>query len=707
MNVSGLLSKRIILLAAIACAVYLNSLGGGFVWDDSGLIAGNEEYLENVSNLASVFFEPHFEAPYYRPLLWASFFLDYSVWGQNPFGFHITNVVLHIINTLLVCWFIGNLGFSQTVSFITASLFATHPVQTEAIAWISGRNDPLLVLFLLLAFNFLLKARTAGQFPSKLTYYCISAATFACALLTKEIAIIALPLMVLTDLFYQRRAWEAPVRRETILLYGAFILVLCCFFLLRSFAFSERTSHFSFQPENLSRALITPLAVYAYYFKVMFFPFNLTVSPVSFIGGSSVSDTLFIIAFLACILLGLLVVHNARRATLFGIMWIVVYLLPVSGLVWMGVPILEHRLYGASIAFCLMLASLCCHMADSHNAESRPVHRIIGYGTLLVLMIMYGYLTIDRNRVWNNDVTIWTDTIKKAPPSVMALNNLASALIKEKNYDLAISHIKTALKLNARAEKLYGNLGLAHSHRKDFAEAIAAFEMALKLKPRSAETYNNMGMVFKETGNEEKALSCFQKAVELKPQFSKAYLNRGTLYLDRGDKTRARVDYQTALQFAPHNSSLHNALGLFYAQEGDVAQAVTHYQKAINLNPGNYEALNNISLLYCKQKAYDKALPHQIKALAINPASPELHLNLGLIYFNTGKINEAIEAYTQALTLNPAYLEAHFNIATAYLLVPDGTEKSREHFNRVLTLKPDYQNKELIKRVLSSIENQQ
>ena len=693
---------KIIVLAALGFLLYFNSLGGGFVWDDSGLIAGQEEYLEDLSNLPAVFFKPNFEVPYHRPLLWASFFFDYSLWGLKPIGFHITNVALHIINTGLVYWFIVNLGFSGVVAFFAAALFASHPVQTEAISWIAGRNDPLLVLFLLFSFNFLLVARKPKQFLFKITCYSSAVAAFACALLTKESAIIALPLLILTDVFYQKSAWRASLRKETIALYASFILVSCCFFILRSYAIGGLPSRLSFNFENLFKALTTPLAVYTYYFKVLLFPLNLTVGPAIY-SMSTASKALILLTVFSWIALVLVLVRNALKETLFGMLWIGVYLLPVSGLVWMGVPILEHRLYGASIGFCLMLAALCCNAFSMLQAKAKGV---IGYGILVALIILYGYLTIDRNRMWKDDVTIWTDTLKKSPKSVTALNNLANALIQEKQFDRAITHLNTALKLNPRADKIYGNLGLAYSHKKDYSQAIKAFEMALKINPRSAETYNNMALVYKLNGNIEAALISFQKALALKPQFSTAYLNRGELYLDYGDKARALADYQRALQLSPHNSAVHYALGLFYAQQGATDDALAHYQKAINFDPSNYQALNNISRLYSQQKAYDKALPYQAKALAINPDAPELHLNLGLIYFNTGKINEAIEEYRKALGLNPAYIEAHFNIATAYLCIPDGKENARYHFNQVLTLQPDHPQKQLIIKTLSALTAQ-
>ncbi len=684
----------------LGCLVYINSLSGCFVWDDSGLIVGTQELRDHDAPVQSVFVKPNFAAPYYRPLLWVSFFWDHYLWGQNPMGYHLTNVVVHGITIGLVSWLVVNLGLSGGVAFFTAGLFATHPVQTEAISWIAGRNDPLMVLFLLLSLNGLLVGRKTKRFTFKIIYYSIAVVAFLCALLTKEIAIIGVPLLMLIDVFYQTKAWKGTQRKELLALYASFILMSCCFFALRSFALSSLPSQLSGNLENLLKVLSTPLKVYAYYCKVLLFPVNLTVGPSLYNPAPSSIFLVFVIVF-SSITSAVVLVPKIRREILFGMLWILVYLLPVSGLVWMSVPVLEHRLYGASIGFCLMVAAVGCNGFPLYKAFAKDA---AGYVVLTALILLYGSLTIDRNRIWKDDITIWSDTLKKSPDSLTALNNLANALIQKNQLDQGIAYLQTALKVHPQAEKLYGNLGLAFYYKKDYRQAINAYEKALNINPRSAETYNYLALAHKGNGNKEAALTNFNKSLALKPQFLPAYLNRADLYRECGDKIRALADYQHALHLSPQSSAVHTALGFFYEQEGAVDKALSHYQQAVTFDPTNYQALNNISQLYSRQGAFDNARTYLAKALKIKPDAPELHLNLGLIYFNTGKIDQAIESYRKALSINPAYIDAHFNIATAYLFTPHGAENARYHFNRVLELNPDYPHSEAVKKALASLE---
>ena len=699
-------SKKIIAVLVLTVLVYANSLSNGFVWDDSGLVADNAGYFEDNANLQSIFSKPHFaETPYYRPLLWCSFFLDYHIWGINPLGFHITNLLLHLLNTLLVFWFIINLGFSCNIAVLTAALFATHPVQTEAVSWIAGRNDPLMLLFSLLSFNLLFSGRLSPLPRRKIISYAAAFTFFLCALLTKETAIILLPLLMLTDFFHNKRVPAASSGSEKAAVYSMYALICAGFLIIRSMVFSGLSAKLAIDPDKLFSLPKIPLAVYSYYFKVLFFPVNLTVSPPLYGNSTAIGGEDFIPAlFFMGVIIAAVLLRRVYAAGLFCISWVIIYLLPVSGIVWMGVPILEHRLYGASIGFCLMAATGCYYISSAASF-SAVLHKKLLPLTIALMVISYSILTIQRNRVWKDDVSIWEDTVKKAPASATALNNLASALISTENYDPAITFLNKAQKINPQAEKVYGNLGIAYLHNKDYEKALAAFNKALQLNPRSAETYTYMGILLKQTGDRSTAIAYFKKALEYKPDFFKSHLQLGMLYQEQGEKQKALVEYEKALKQAPRDSAVHNALGLLYAGEGQFEEAFKHFQLTLKQNPSNREALNNMALLYIKLKAYEKALPVLKEAISRNPGSPELHLNLGIAFFNLGKIGEAIDEYHKALALDPAHIDAHFNIAAAYLLLPAKKDKAIYHFNQVLRLNPNYKNKAAVEGTLAKLKN--
>jgi tetratricopeptide (TPR) repeat protein len=693
---------KITLLIIISGAIYLNTLGHDFAWDDTSLIAENREYFEDV-DLNQMFQKPYFEVPYYRPFLMASFFLDYCIWGLNPYGFHLSNVVLHVLNTLLVFFFIVQLGYSPRISFFTAALFATHPIQTETIAWISGRNDSLMVLFLLVAFIAVERARHLQVTSRKICWYSISFAALGGAYLTKEMTVVFLPLLVLTDYFHNRSSRGSSARYETIAVYSVCAAITLGFLFFRSLIFRDFPTQLTLNPETISAAITTPLAVYTYYLKVLFFPVNLTLAP-SFSFSGAAQHSAVLIAVIGIIGAAVLL-KNVFKEGIFCILWIIIYILPVSGMVYTGVTILEHRLYGASIGFCLML-TIACKKLVCPILRNRFLHRYGWQGILLLIIAGYACMTIERNKVWKDNVSVWSDSLEKTPNSLIALNNLSHALVKRGKYDLAITHLSRALTINPHAEKLHGNLGFAFYGKKDYPKALEAFNKVLQLNPQSIETYNNIGMIAKDTKDYKKAFACFQKAIEMKPTFALAYINRAKLYMEQGDKTRAVADYQTALELAPHNRSVLNALGLYYVEAGQSDRAFEYYRRALKIDPLNYEALNNSALLYIRLKDYEKAYPFLQKAITRNSDFPEPHLNLGIVFFNTGNLKGAIEEYKKALSINPDYREAHFNIATAFLLMPDKKEQALQHFRKVLNLKPESKQRELAEKTIAALNKQ-
>ncbi len=200
------------IIVAVTLALYWNSLQGEFIWDDRGLIIGNADYLSDWKNLFAAFVNPLFgDIPYYRPLISWWFIIDYHLWGANPFGFHYTNLIVHTVNALLVYLFIVLLFKEATLALFTSLLFTAHPVQSESVAWISGRNDMLLTLFVLISTILYLQRRYLKGIKGVLAYSGYLA-SYACALLTKENGVV-LPLLFMLHRLFFPGAWEKQSKR--------------------------------------------------------------------------------------------------------------------------------------------------------------------------------------------------------------------------------------------------------------------------------------------------------------------------------------------------------------------------------------------------------------------------------------------------------------------------------------------------------------
>jgi hypothetical protein len=459
-------------ICLVTFGIYWNALQGDFIWDDRGLILDSSSYLGDWRNVFSSFTKPFFgTTPFYRPLLIVSFILDYQLWGLNAFGYHFSNVVLHALNALMV-YLLAFLLFKQkTFAWIAGLLFATHPIQTEAVAWISGRNDVLLTFFSLLTIICYLRWRMLGG-TKRVIVYVGFLLSYCCVLLTKESGIILPVLIVLVDYFFRNSLPHPLGGRKKV--YLPLILVSVLYIYLRmNLLGSADLGTRALEPFHTFTGVII---TYAYYLKMLLFPIVQTASP-SILPIVSFKNPLCIASFF---LVGSLVVvtvacWNRFRELSFTILWVFVALLPVSGIIPLTVPALEHRLYLGSVCFSMVIPLLLYKIFLPGTHESFFSRRSLCSLFILVALIMvYSSKTVTRNTIWRDEHTFWLHTVKDSPSSLFAHNNLGSVYARKGQHDKAIRIFKKALSLpknedpsrsavtNGTRLKIYNNLGQSY-----------------------------------------------------------------------------------------------------------------------------------------------------------------------------------------------------------------------------------------------------
>lgn len=682
-------------LVLLAVCLYANSLDGDFVWDDTGLVAGNTQTSLAPESLPEIFTAARFgPTPYYRPLLDLSFYLDALLWGGRPLGYHLTNVCLHAACTLLVLFFAGGVGVGRGAAVLTSALFAAHPAHTEAVAWIAGRNDPLMVFWLLTAFVCLFSARSCHARARRAAWYLASLTAFGCALLSKETALVFPALLALTDFFFFRAFWRPPARQATLLYWGAVVVLSAGFLALRATVLgTSGAAGLSLRAGDALPALWTVLGIVGRYVRVLVFPIHLSVSPAPMPQAEAV---LLLTAGLAA--LGAMLALPRRRMCLYGVLWVVVYLLPVSGLVQMVVPVLEHRLYGAVPGFCLALAAVATDLAAVQTGRFRRVVQVAAAGVLLC----GGLVTVDRNRVWKDNLSLWRDTVQKQPASAFAHNNLGVELIRRGAYAAAVAPLQQARDLVPASARVQENLCLALLQAGMLEQAREACAEAIACDPRSAAARSRLGLVLERLGEVPSALQCYRDAVEEDPGCVEAYLHQAALLEKIGKREEAREIYRAGLVSVPNSVDLHNAAGLLSAAGNETAQARRHFLAAIACDSSRHEPLNNLALLNISAGHFARAAGLCRQAIALRPDSAKLHLNYGICLFNLGQLPEAVQAYARALALDPDMPDAHFNIAVAFLALQRERD-AREHFKLVLKSSPRYPDRALVEKMLQQL----
>ena len=541
--------KCLIVLALVAITVllYANSLGHGFVFDDELLINDQGYILKDIKNVfasaGSLVFQDKTSASFYRPVLVLSYFVDYQLGGGGAFAFHLSNLLFHLIAVLLV-FYAAFLIFKDTLSaFLAALFFSVHPAQAEAVAWVSGRNDPLMLFFVLLSFIFFMKYREKdGR-----AMLWASGLAFFLALFTKESALISPLLFFGYDLFYTARQKERRNRSELFKPYIAFTAFIFLYVIIRLMFVKGGSG----QPGGITAM---PL-IYFFYLKTIVLPAGFSVVPLV---KTQLSAFDYFIRSLPLFILIWLIFYARKKMPLvsFGLWWGLLALLPVSGMISMPVLAMEHRLYGAMFGFSLVFGAISEYLLRRYSKYSSGIILV-----LVVILGLFGWMSFQRSRLFSSPLVLWETSARNNSSSDLIYTNLAAAEIKLHNYQLAERQLKKALQIRYSNEIAHYNLGYLYllTGRKKMAKE--EFEKAVGLDPKYIKAHYNLGIIALNDRDNRAAISEMKTILMLKPGYLPALGTLGDAYYNLREDGRARAYYKEVLKLDPENSHAREMVG--------------------------------------------------------------------------------------------------------------------------------------------------
>lgn len=514
----------------IGFVLYFKSIFFNFTYlDDNVLILDNIAFLRDTANIFSaftkdVFYVMHSSAAYYRPLLTISFMFDALFSGQSPVMYHFTNIIIHLAASSMVFLVLLKLKYEKIISFVLSVIFLVHPVLTQAVSWIPGRNDSLLTVFILASFIFFLdyieKEKNRSIFWS--VFF------FLLAIFTKETALLV-PIIFIFCAFLRHFSFKKEFtknfntsqhrsdgKKSILIKFGAgWLISIAIFFILRQVAFKNplpvSVKDIFFSVFFNSPALIQLLG------KV-FFPFNLSVLPI-------IRDTTFVFGALAIFfILILVIIKGGFKMMLFGIIWFVVFLLPsfIRPDASIVADFIEHRLYLPIIGIIIFLA------------ESRLCKRLEGWrlaGWIFLASIFFILTFLHQNNFYDR-TAFWKNAAENSPHSPLAQRNLGAMYYLDGQYDLAEAFYKKSLALNKFEPMVHNNLGLIYANRGLYREAEQEYLEELSFNPNYDNAHFNLGLLYYKAGKVEEAKKEWQKTLEINPEHSDAiklidFLNKG------------------------------------------------------------------------------------------------------------------------------------------------------------------------------------
>jgi hypothetical protein len=504
---------------------FLPALQNGFVnWDDQKNLTNNPMYRGLGWTQLTWMFGGN-SADFYMPLTWFTFAVDYTVWGMNPSGYHLTSLILHAVNAGLF-YFVAlrllNLargaGASRDVgsragAAFAALLFSLHPLRVESVAWATERRDVLSGLFYLLAVLAYLRAcepRPPGERRVG-AWYWVAVAAAACALLSKPMAVSLPIVLVLLDVYPLRRlgagpsSWFAPAARRVWLEKLPFVLLSAAASVLTLLAYPNLNN-----PTGLPQVggwrgrLAVPLYGLAFYLWKTAWPSGLSPVyeiPVPF------DPTAWPFLLSATVVAGVTVAAIAlrRRRPAPVMVWLsyVAILLPVLGIFqFHGLIAADRYTYLASLGWALLAgAGLAAWWRAGAGHEHGHSSRFLIVGLALSLLTSLGFLTWRQTQVWHDSEALWTYALS-INASAIGHTSLGDALVQQGQVAEGIEHYRQALRLDPRSAAAHNNLGLALAQRGDLPEAVEHFREALRIEPNSPNALRNLEMALSGGGQD-------------------------------------------------------------------------------------------------------------------------------------------------------------------------------------------------------------
>lgn len=656
-------TTQILFIALVVVVIYANSLKSDFAWDDTFLIVENP-YIKNWQSLDVVFSEHVYygankTSNYYRPLQLVSYIVDYSLWKLNPAGYHLTNLCLHAISSILVYIFIIAVFGSSGIAFLTALLFASAPVISSATYFIASRADLLAAFFILLSILAFIKYyRQKKRLP-----YVASLACFILALLSRESAIV-LPFLVALVFFKisSKRNFK-ELFRETYLFFILLIVYILARVTILNFVDGETgpamTTYVAGIP-FLNR-MLTNFKVLAIYLRLLVLPFGLHMKRVIEPASSVFQpDILLSIGLIA--IAGIMVKRLSRKypSILFGLAWFFIALFPLLNVYPLSVFLHEAWLYLPSIGFYLLLSTVLLKTAY------KKLGRFITGGIIATLLVYFISFSMLHGVVWRDSITIFQNTIRYDPSDPNVHANLALAYFDKGEEEEAIRQCRYSVSLNPKFSGGHNNLGFFYAERGEYIKAIKNFKSSIKANPENAAPYLNISLAYNKLGYYDKALDAITKCIELSPDYYKPYCTLGLVCFNLNNYQGAERAFKKARSLNKNSYEAHYYLGTLYLENGDTDSALKEYEICMRLDERDAEFYNNLAGLYIKTGEAAKAEKAFMQAKVMDDSYIASYNNLGNLYSALGMFDLAIVEYEKALSLEPDNPEIRSNLAKTY-----------------------------------------
>ena len=655
-------------------AVYWQVKDFSFVnYDDNFCVPENYHVQGGLSleNIFWAFTDATEVTNYWAPLTWLSFILEYEFHGMDSGRYHITNVLFHMANTILLFLFLRRATGSLWRSGFAAALFALHPLHVESVAWVTERKDVLSTLFWMLT---LLCYVAYAENPGT-KWYIIVLLSFFMGLIAKPM-LVTLPFVLLLLDFWplsrskfgrteKANSGEKASVRYLVLEKISFFFIILIFCVVTFITQQKGGAVKTLEEFPINLRIANVLVSYIAYIGKMIWPNNLAAiypHPESLPLWQAAGSGLLLL------FISILAVKILRNYPYFlvGWLWYIGTLVPVIGLVVIGPHGMADRytyvpLVGLFIIVAWGIPDLVARW------RYRKYFFIISSCLILFILSMLTFIQIS---YWKNSFSLFNRALEVTDNNHRAYCGMGIELVNQGKLADAIAHYKESIRIKPDYALTHNNLGVAYKKIGETKTAIYHINEALKIQPDYPKAHNNLGLIMMEQGNLAKAIWHFQKSIEIEALNPKAHCYLAAVLMEQGNISEAVSHLHKALNIKPDYADAHLNLAKAFIKQNKSALAISHLEKALGDRPDDMEILYTLGVTLVRLGMSGEAVPHFQRISKLKPDA-EAHNNLGVALLNFGNVKEAIHHFSEALRLDPSYETAVDNLKFAIRKLKD------------------------------------
>ena len=678
------------LLIVLTLIIYWQVKNYDFVnYDDDKYITENQ-YVKTGLTLDNVKWS--FTSTYagnWHPMTWISLMTDAQLFGLNAGYYHLSNLFLHILNTLLLLFILYKMTGALWRSAMVAALFALHPLHVESVAWVTERKDVLSTLFMLLTFwaysNYIQK-------PDYKRYSLIIIA-FALGLMSKPM-LVTLPFVLLLLDYWPLHRFSSETgsnidivsstKKARSLIYEKIPLFLLAGLSIISTIVAQKAEIELMQSIPMLLRLENALVAYSGYIFKMIWPVSLGILyPHS--ANIPLWHILVSVILLASISGTAIYTIKKRPYIAVGWFWYLGTMVPVIGIVQVGVQSMADRYTYISLIGLFII--LVWFLSDV--LEEIPYKKYIAATISVIIVLLLMSLSWSQLKYWKNSYELFTHTLEVTENNYTIHCNLAVLLAGQGDNKMAEFHYMEALKIKPDDKDTNMNFGNMLVRQGRLDEAIERYISAIKSNPFFAEAYNNLGIAYVQRGDRQKAIEQFSNAVKINPDYLVAQDNLKMAMLQNQVKESSlpKQAVNTGAKITTFSGWM--MAGTSLMKNGNLDGAIRHFQEALKIEPGNLNAHVSIGLALGYKRNFDEAISHFRTAIKINPRIPEIYNSLAVALAYTGKTDAAIVQLKKALEINPRFAKAH-NTWGVMLAKSGKIDEGIDHLRKAVAIDPEY-----------------